>query len=172
MFKPFVTSLAAVALLAGTAAFAQSPPPAGAMKDRAGWHARRQADRLTQLKAQLKITSAQEPAWNGFVSALQSMHPKWQKRAMRNKAGGLTPAPQVFDTLAEDAQKRAEDARSLAGAVKKLYGQLTPVQRAVLDTHLAQRHSHMRRGYHKAMNRQAPRNAPAPPESGSGTDGR
>ena len=172
MFKPFVTSLAAVALLAGTAAFAQSPPPRGAMKDRAGWHAQRQADRLAQLKAQLKITAAQEPAWNGFVSALQSMHPKWPKRAMKSKTGGLTPAPQVFDTLAEYAQKRAESARAVAGAVKKLYEQLTPVQRAVLDTHLAERHRYTRHRYYRNMNRQAPRNAPPPPESGSGNGGR
>jgi len=170
MFKPFVTSLAAVALLAGTAAFAQSPPPPGAMKDRAGWHAQKKADRLAQLKAQLKITSAQEPAWNGFVSALQSMHPKWPKKAMQKKSGGLTPAPQVFDTLAEDAQKRAADARALAGAAKKLYEQLTPVQRAVFDTHLAERHSRMRHRHHGSMNRQAPRNVPPPPASGPGNN--
>lgn len=172
MFKPFVTGLAALALLAGTAAFAQSPPPAGAMKDRAGWYAQKQSNRLAQLKAQLKITSAQEPAWNGFVSALQSMHPKWPKKAMRSKAGGLTPAPQVFDTMAEYAQKRAEGARALAGAVKKLYEQLTPVQRAVFDTHLAERHNLMRHRYPRNMNRQAPRNAPPPPASGPANNGR
>ena len=172
MFKPIVTSLAAMALLAGAAAFAQSPPPAGAMRDRAGWHAEMQANRLAQLKSQMKITSAQEPDWNGFVSALQSMHSKWSKKAMKSRTGGLTPAPQVFDTMAEYAQKRAKNARTLAQAVKKLYGQLTPVQRAVFDTHLAERHGHMRRGHHRIMNRQAPRNAPPPPVSMPGNGGR
>ena len=171
MFKPLVTGLAAAALLAGAAAFAQSPPP-GAMKERAAWHAQSRADRLARLKAQLKITAAQEPSWNGFVSAVQSMHPKWPGKAVNSKAGALTPAPQVFDALAEHAQKRAEGARELARAVNKLYGQLTPVQRAVFDTHLAERRSFMRHRFHKRMNRQAPRNMPPPPESGSGRDGR
>ena len=171
MFKPLVTGLAAAALLTGAAAFAQSPPP-GAMKDRAGWHAQRQADRLARFKAELKITAAQEPSWNGFVSALQSMHPKWSGKAMKGKTGALTPAPQVFDMLAVHAQKRAEGARELARAVSKLYGQLTPVQRAVFDTHLADRHSFMRHRFHKRMNRQAPRNMPPSPGSGLGREGR
>lgn len=162
MFKSLVTGFAAAALLSGAAAFAQAPQP-GAMKDRAAWRAQRQADRLAQLKTQLKITSAQEPSWNAFASAWQAMHLQWRGKAAKSRTSGLTPAPEVFDRLAEYAGKRAENARALAEAAKKLYGELTPVQRAVFDTHLADRRGLMKHRYPQRMNRQAPRNGPPPP---------
>lgn len=168
MFKSLVTGLAAVALLSGAAAFAQPPQP-GAMKDRSAWRAQRQSERLAQLKAQLKITSAQEPSWNAFASALQAMHPKWHGKAAKSRTGELTPAPKVFDRLAEYARKRAESARVLAKSVNQLYDQLTPVQRAVFDTHLADsRHGFMKQRRYQRMNRQVPRNAPPPPSPESG----
>ena len=148
MKKLIFTGLATLGLLTGAAAIAQpAPPPAGG-----GWHVRHQEARLNRLKAQLQITSTQEPAWNTFVTAMKDMRPQWEKGGMMGKpVAGLTPAPKVFDKLAQFAEQRAAKAKQLARAADRLYRELTPVQRAVLNTHLAdmrQAMHHFRRMRH------------------------
>lgn len=174
MNKPILTSLAALALLAGGAAFAQSAPQPGAMQNRVQWQARHQ-ERLAQLKAQLKLTAAQEPAWSKFTGALESMRSARVGKKMKTaRAGQLVPAPQFFEERAKNAEEHARKARELAQVVKTFYDQLTPVQRAVFDTHLADsRHSFMKHRYHmKRMDRRGPPGAPPPPpEAGSGNGG-
>ncbi len=175
MKKSILTSLAALALLAGGAAYAQPAPQPGAMQARGQWQSRHREARLEQLKAQLKLTTAQEPAWNKFTGALESMHSSRMGKKMQTaKSGQLVPAPQFFEDRAKYAEEHARKARELAGVVKTFYDQLTPVQRAVFDTHLADsRHSFMKHRYYmKRMDRRGPPNAPPPPpESGSGNGG-
>lgn len=151
MKKAIVTGLAALGLLVGTAAFAQQGPQPGAGMAKAKWHVRHRGDRLARLKAELKITSAQEPAWNEFVKAAQEMRPTWPREKAMRTGGELTPAPEVFDKMADRAARRAEKARALARAVKKLYHALTPVQRAIVDTHLADMHRRLGHRWHRGM---------------------
>ena len=173
MNKPILTGIAALALMAGGVAFAQSAPPPGAMQNRGQWQGRYHQDRLETLKAQLKLTAAQEPAWNEFTKALESMRAK--RGAMRGQArsGQLMPAPEYFRERAQWAEAHARRAQELARVVKAFYEKLTPVQRAVFDTHLADsRHSFMRHRYYKRMDRWGPRNGVPPqapqPASGEG----
>lgn len=175
MNKPILTGLAALALLAGGAAYAQSPPQPGAMQNnRMQWQARHQEARLTQLKAELKLTAAQAPAWNTFTSALQSMRSTWRgKRINTARAGQLVPAPRLFEERARLSEEHARKARELAQVVKTFYDQLTPVQRAVFDTHMADSRHRFRehRYYEKRMDRRGPPNAAPPPEAGTGNGG-
>ena len=83
MASPFQRRFAATALLAAMAlpVLAQQPPatptaasakaPDARHERRHGDHAQRHAKHLAELKAQLKLTAAQEPAWTSFTTALQ-----------------------------------------------------------------------------------------------------
>lgn len=175
MNKPIMTTVAALALLGAGIAFAQGAPSPAAPPAKAGWygkHHKSAAERLAKFKSQLKITAAQESAWNGFTAALQNMRPARPPRMMAKKQGGLTPAPEVFDKLAEMAQQRAQKARALAQSVSNLYRELKPTQRAVFDTHLADMHRKMKRHWdrrggwkHRPMRRMS---APSPASGGNG----
>ncbi len=176
MNKPIMTSIVALALLGAGTAFAQTTPTAPAPTTKAGWHGKyhkSMADRFATFKSQLKITASQEPAWNRFTTAIQDMRPAKPPRMMSKKAGGLTPAPEVFDTMAKMAQQRAQKAQALAQAVSNLYKGLSTTQRAVFDTHLADMHHKMkrhwqhRRGGHKGAH-MAPMSAPQPGTGGNG----
>lgn len=145
MNKTLIIPLFALGLLAGTAARAQPAPGGGSQPE--AWHHRHHVDRLAQLKAQLKITAAQEPAWNAFAAAMQAMRPQLPEASPAKTQAGkgqLMPAPERFEQMAERAAQRAGRARDLANAMKKLYEELTPVQRAIVDTHMAD----MRHGMH------------------------
>lgn len=135
MYKPIITAVAALALLGVGTAFAHSAP-GGAGYGQSAWHARHHHQPFAMLKAQLKLTSAQEPAWNQFMASMKAVRPHWAGKRGMKKPGELMTAPQAFDKMAQASEERARHAQALAQAVKKFYGQLTPVQRAVLDTHL------------------------------------
>lgn len=93
---------------------------------------------LERLKAQLQITQAQEPAWNSFVQAMEKTMPKrGERKAMRQHGGALQPAPEVLEAQAQRLAQFARDAEARAQAMKSLYAALTPTQRAIIDTHVA-----------------------------------
>lgn len=145
MYKPIMIAVAALALLGAGTAFAHSAP-GGAASGKDGWHARHHQQPFAKLKMQLKLTSAQEPAWNQLMASMKAMRPHWAGKRGMKKSGELMTAPQAFDKMAKLSAERARRAKTLAQAVKKFYGQLTPVQRAVMDTHLQDmRHE---RGHH------------------------
>jgi len=133
MYKSIMTAVAVLALVGTGVAFAY--PPSGA--NGPGKAPNQQP--FAQLKAQLKLTPAQEPAWGQLMNSMQAMH---KKPAMAKSPATMT-APQFFDKMAQYAEQRAQRAQALAQAVKKFYAQLTPVQRAVMDTHIADARKHM-----------------------------
>ncbi|MGH8273364.1 MAG: Spy/CpxP family protein refolding chaperone [Gammaproteobacteria bacterium] len=156
MNKTITTTLAALALVASGAAFAQSGSSAPTMQaGHAKWQARHEARtqaRLASLKAKLKITSAQESAWDGYTAAIKSTRAS-HKRPMAKRSSGLTPAPQLFNAMAQHASTRAEQAKKLAAAVTTLYNKLSKTQRAVLDTHFADMRTMMRHHHHRMMHK-------------------
>ena len=160
MYKSIMAAVAGLALLGTGVAFAN--PPAGA--NGPGKAADRQP--FAQLKAQLKLTPAQEPAWNELMNSMKAMHRKPAKPGMKKGAAPMT-APEFFDRMAQYAEQRAQRAQALARAVKKFYGQLTPVQRAVMDTHIADarkrmmHHRHGMRHWGRPGQHMAPPPAPA-----------
>lgn len=117
---------------------------------------------LARLQSQLAITSAQEPAWTRFTQALAAMHHRPAHRA-ESRSAGLTPAPKIFAAVAERMETRAKAARDLSAAAGALYQALSPTQRAVLDTHLADfmaRRHHRWKRVHRNMSRPDARQPP------------
>jgi hypothetical protein len=94
------------------------------------------AARLADLKAQLKITSAQEGAWKAYESAvtqqattMQAMRNQFQAQAQNAQPGAANPE-WVSQRLAMKAQHDAGRAAQSA-ALRDLYAALTPEQRAL-----------------------------------------
>ncbi len=147
MYKRIMTGFAALALMTGAAAFAHAG--ASTSTDNAmhkNWQAKRAAHaqkRLAKFKSELKITSEQEGAWDGYVKAVKAMHTPNHKK-MHTSSAKTTPAPQRFKAMADRAGTRAEHARNLAAAVNTLYGQLDSSQKSKFDQHFERMHKKMR----------------------------
>ena len=91
--------------------------------------------RLTYLKNELKITSAQESAWNTYAAAMKQQGQSMQ--TMRNQmfAAAQSSGPERFTQRADLMKQRAANAETMAGAFKELYAALTPEQKALADQH-------------------------------------
>jgi Spy/CpxP family protein refolding chaperone len=92
--------------------------------------------RLGNLKAQLKITTAQETAWQAFTTAakqqaigMQSMHAQIQQ--------GTGTAPERMAERTAAMQQRAAGMAAMTNALTDLYAALTPEQRAIADQHFS-----------------------------------
>jgi len=157
-------SLVAGLLLAAGLAYSQAPMGGGqcdmmggeqgqGMSHRAGKMdpARMQAQmdkRAAALKAQLKITAAQEPAWTAFVDAHKPPAGITDKRqSMMADLAKLT-TPERMDKMKElRAQHMGEMTAAMdkrMEATKAFYAVLTPEQQKAFDAHdmMGQRHGH------------------------------
>jgi len=103
--------------------------------------------RLSDLKAQLKITSAQEGAWQTFAAqakAQAASMPAMYAQMQQNTG----TAPERMDQRATAMQQRAAGMATMANAFKALYAVLTPEQKAIADQNVAMMgHRGMRHGY-------------------------
>ena len=135
-------ALAGLLAALGTSAFAQTAAtatPATAAAPAAKEHGGRYdpakmqahfAKRQAELKAQLKLTAAQEPAWNTFTSAVQP--PANWKRPDRAEFAKLTTPERIDKMKALRAERNARmDQR--ADATKTFYAALTPEQKKTFD---------------------------------------
>ncbi len=157
-------SLVAGLLLAAGLAYSQSPL-GGAQCDRMGdmqgqgmnhggaGHmdpAKMQAmqdKRAAALKAQLKITAAQESAWTSFVAAHKAPAGKMDQQAMMTDMAKLTTPERIDKMKALRAQHMGEMTAAMdqrAEATKAFYAVLTPEQQKVFDAHdmMGQRPGH------------------------------
>ncbi len=92
-------------------------------------HADRHAARMARLKTELKITPAQEPAWNAFVA--RTAHTPRQPAAAEDWSQLTTP--QRLDKMqALHAQRTAEMTQRVE-ATKSFYAALTPEQQKAFD---------------------------------------
>lgn len=103
-----------------------------------GQPSQRHAQRLDELKTQLKITPAQESAWSQFA---QTMQPPAPPAEGAQKDRPQRPDFQRMNTL-ERLQfmqaRRAEHEKRISAresAIQQLYTQLSPEQRQVFDQH-------------------------------------
>ena len=94
--------------------------------------AARAESRLGDLKAQLKITTTQEPAWQTFADAAKQQATGMQAMHARVQAGSGT-APERMAQLASAMQQRAEGMATMSKALDALYAVLTPEQKAIAD---------------------------------------
>jgi periplasmic protein CpxP/Spy len=156
--KRLRTSLLAGALLAsiaavGTApAFAQTSPANGAAQSEPS---HRMAPRMLPgqlvegriafLKAELKITPAQEPEWNKFATALRDNAKALDQAIMtaRQEHGAKDVVTRI--ALRSDfATVRAENDVRLLGAIRPLYAKLSPEQQQMANQLFTQHGWHER----------------------------
>lgn len=91
--------------------------------------------RLAYLKAELKITAAQEPAWKKFSDQARQQAESMQ--ALRSAMQGSTSANAVerMELHNKMQKSRAEQSEKATAAFKQLYASLTPEQKALADQH-------------------------------------
>jgi Spy/CpxP family protein refolding chaperone len=88
--------------------------------------------RMGELKSELKITAAQEPAWQAFTGkAKQQAQTMQANRTKMQEAGG--PTPDRMAQRSEFMKQRLAGMESMNAAMKDLYAVLTPEQKAVAD---------------------------------------
>jgi Spy/CpxP family protein refolding chaperone len=113
--------------------------------------AERQAQHAARLRAELKLTPQQEPAFAAFIAAGKpAPHP--QARAEHGKLAAL-PAPQRLQQHIERQKQRTARMEARLAALNNLYAVLTPEQKQVLDSKAMRfggRH-HGHRGGHGAQ---------------------
>jgi len=111
----------------------------GAHCDHKGTHANskemvRAQKRLGELKANLKLTAEQEPAWQAFADKMNAQGRNMG--ASREKMWQEMPgtSPERMAKAAEAMKERAQTMADMADAVKAFYDVLTPAQKATFDT--------------------------------------
>jgi hypothetical protein len=86
---------------------------------------------LGTLKSDLKITSAQEPAWKKFADAAKQHGETMAK--IRGQAQAPQSAPERMAQRTEIMKQQLAGMERTNGAFKQLYAALTPEQKAVAD---------------------------------------
>lgn len=105
------------------------------------------AKRQAELKANLKITPAQESAWAGYTAAMQPLAARYARPSPEQRAEmyKLT-TPQRIDKMREMREQRMAamnaNMNKRGDATKAFYAALTPEQQKVFDTQQMQRHGH------------------------------
>lgn len=95
---------------------------------------KQRAERLSALKEKLKLTPAQEGAWNSFASAQQPpARPAGQARPDRAEFAKLT-TPQRLDRMQALQAERSAMFAKRADATRSFYAALTPDQQKTFDT--------------------------------------
>lgn len=140
--------LAAVLAATGAMALAQSPAPTAgdASGARPGWSQRRadpermqqrmadrHARRMTELKDALKLTPAQEEAWNQYNAAMQPPAFGQRQRQDRAELAKLT-TPERIDRMQQRAEERLAQMKQRGDATKAFYAQLSPEQQQTFDS--------------------------------------
>ena len=154
-----LTALALPALAQPAPATATAPAaqPAASAKAAEGRHAHhhnrhhgdraeRHAKRLADLKGQLQLTAAQEPAWTTFTTALQ---PGERPARLDRKGMDQLTTPERIDRMRALRAQHAAEADRRGEATKAFYATLTPEQQKTFD---AQAH-HPHRGAKGAKHR-------------------
>ncbi len=145
--------IAAVLAASGALAIAQAPAPAnqpaageasaarpgpgGKRMDPAQMQQRmaeRRAQRLAALKSDLKLTPAQEGAWNQFVAASQPPAMGQRGPMMDRAQMAQLTTPQRLDLMDKRMAERQTHMKQRSDAVKTFYAQLTPEQQKTFDS--------------------------------------
>ena len=94
----------------------------------------RRAQHLAALKEKLKLTPAQEGAWNTFASSQQPpARPAGQARMDRGEFAKMT-TPQRLDLMQSRQAERSAMFAKRADATRTFYAGLTPDQQKTFDT--------------------------------------
>lgn len=97
-------------------------------------HAERQAARAAKLRADLKLTAQQEPAFAAFLAAGKPAgRPQMRGGGERAKFAAL-PAPQRMERMVERQKQRTARMEARLAALNNFYAVLTPEQKKVFDS--------------------------------------
>lgn len=110
----------------GAAAHSRPTP-----EQRAGKMAERMARHQARLHEKLKITAAQEPAWNAFLAANQAQRPQGQ-RPQRGEFARLS-APERLEKWIAMSKQRIGMQESRLASLKTFYAVLTPEQQKTFN---------------------------------------
>lgn len=128
-------------------ALREAPPTDAARADQRRDRMKRKIERrLGKLKQELKITAAQEPAWNAWTGALRPG--ARMQRPSRDELAALSTPERIDRLRASRIQRTAEMDRRL-DATKSFYATLDVEQKKVFDAaslRFAKRH-HGKRGF-------------------------
>jgi hypothetical protein len=130
-----VAQTAAVQPQEGRHGHAVSAEQRAAMKtERQAKRAERQAQHAAKLRAELKLTAQQEPAFAAFLAAGKpQQRPDARVGADRARLAAL-PAPQRLQQQIERQKQRTARMEARLAALNNLYAVLTPEQKQVLDS--------------------------------------
>lgn len=105
--------------------------------------------RAQRMHDALKITPAQESAWQAYLSALKANMP--QRGQFDRAAFKQMPAPERMEKRIEMSRNHITRMESNLAATKTFYAQLTPEQQKIFDekaarfsNHRHHRHAHMK----------------------------
>jgi Spy/CpxP family protein refolding chaperone len=156
--KTLLTGLAALSLggaMLGAQAQSQAPdahPKAQLSKEeRQARHAefaakrdQMRAQRVAKLHDELRITPAQESAWNGFVASMKRPQHAGGQHGDRAAWAGLS-APQRAEKMIERQKARTAAMEQRLAALNSFYSVLLPDQKKVFDDRTARMQSHFGR---------------------------
>lgn len=125
--------------------------------DRGHMMAERMAHFQARLHDRLKLTAAQEPAWNAYLAALKPQMPAGAARPAPGagmKEFAALPAPQKMEKMLEMQKKHEAMQEHHLAALKTFYATLTPEQQKTFDHSLmmGMHHRHHRHGHHHHWN--------------------
>lgn len=89
--------------------------------------------RLAALKTELKITAAQETAWQAFAAKQKAQAESMQAARTAMQKGAELSAPERFALHDGLMKQRLAQAETTHAAFKELYAVLTPEQKAIVD---------------------------------------
>jgi Spy/CpxP family protein refolding chaperone len=98
------------------------------------------AQRVAKLHDELKITPAQENAWNAFVASMKPAQRDGQQHGDRAAMAGLS-APQLAEKMIERQKARTAAMEQRLAALNSFYSVLSPDQKKVFDDKAARMQS-------------------------------
>ena len=128
----------ALALPAGAFAQTQAPAASTAPTAKAGHKSKSAQERveqhITELRAQLRITPAQQSQWDQFAQVMRD-NAKNMDQVLEQRAAGFATmnAAEDMQSYAQIAEQHAQDTQKLATAFQTLYGSLSDEQKKNAD---------------------------------------
>jgi hypothetical protein len=119
--------------------------------ERQAKRAERQAQHAAKLRAELKITAQQEPAFAAFLAAGKPAGRAGARIGADRAALATLPAPQRLQQHIERQKQRTARMEARLAALNNLYAVLTPEQKQVLDSkamRMGGKHHGRRGGHH------------------------
>lgn len=108
--------------------------------------------RAKRMHEALKITPAQEGAWQAYLNALQSNMP--QRGQFDRAAFKQMPAPERMEKRIEMSRNHITRMEANLAATKTFYAQLTPEQQKLFDEKAGRFGQHRHHGHHRSKHHQ------------------